>query len=237
MGRKILITGASKGIGLVIAQELVKNDYTVVGLARDFSNTNLKHKNFETIEVDLSDLDGLPAFLKSLVKDHGDIGGLILNAGKGLMGNLEQYSYSQMRELINLNLLSATYVVKAFISNFRKAKSGDIIFISSTSGLRGHGRAPMYCASKFGLRGFAQSMREDCIGDNIRVCTINPGVVKTPFFDDLYFTYGDEKENYVEPEDIAITVKMVLEMRSSTVMEEITIAPQRGVIKIKEKEL
>ena len=158
MNKKVLITGASKGIGLAITEKLLNCGCNVIGIARDFSKTNI---DFEKRIIDLANLKKLPDILKQLVKDHSDIDALILNAGKGLTGNLEQYSYKQMQELINLNFLSATYVVRAFIPLMKQKGKGDIIFVSSTSGLQGHPKGSMYCASKFALRGFADSLREE----------------------------------------------------------------------------
>ena len=97
--------------------------------------------------------------------------------------------------------------------------------MGSEAGLRGSRRGSVYCASKFALRGFAQALREECAASGIRVTIINPGMVLTPFFDDLDFGPGPEPANYVLPEDIADLVTSILSTRSGTVFDEVDVSP------------
>jgi NADP-dependent 3-hydroxy acid dehydrogenase YdfG len=80
------------------------------------------------------------------------------------------------------------------------------------------------------MRGFAQALREECGGSGIRVGIVNPGMVKTPFFDDLDFAPGDREDNYVEPADVASGIVWMLNSRPGTVIDEINLSPLKKVI-------
>jgi len=227
----VLVTGASSGIGHAISARLLDNGYRVVGMARDFSKARFVHGNFRAVSVDLSRLDELPARLDALVKDVPAIDSIICCAGSGRFGSLEEFSYTQISALLDLNLTSQIYLVRALIPGMKKRAAGDIIFIGSESARSGGKRGAVYSAAKFGLRGLAQSLRAECAAGGIRVSIVNPGMVKTAFFDELDFQHGDEPENYILPEDVAGAVLTILQARAGTVFDEINLSPQKKVIR------
>ena len=116
------------------------------------------------------------------------------------------------------------------LPHFKTKNRGDVIFIGSEAALEGGKKGSLYCATKFGLRGFSQSIRQESANKNIRVTLINPGMVRTSFFDDLNFQPGDDEENAIEPTDIADIIINILSMRSGTVVDEINLTPQKKVI-------
>ena len=229
MSRTIVVTGASSGIGRAVCQRLFDDGEQVVGIARDFSESGLEHDRFLPRVIDLSDLDALPGHLKALLKEHPQVDGLVCNAGRGRFGTLEQFSYDQIRDLMDLNFTSQAFFVRAFLPTL-KQKGGDIVFTGSEAALKGTQRGGVYCASKFALRGFAQALREECGRSNVRVAIINPGMVATSFFDDQDFRPGSDPANYVLPEDVAAAVAMVLGARAGTVFDEINLSPLKRVI-------
>ena len=226
----ILLTGASSGIGRATALLLLERDYRVIGLARDFSKFPCADENFTAIPVDLSALDALPVFLEQLLEKHGPIDGVICNAGKGRFASLEEFSYAQIRSLLELNLTSQLFLVRALLPAMKQRKSGTLIFMGSETALNGAKRGTVYAAAKFGLRGVAQSLRQECSASGVRVSIINPGMVKTEFFDELDFQPGNENDNFILPEDVAEAVLQVLEARAGTVFDEINLSPQKKVI-------
>ncbi len=226
----ILLTGASSGIGRATAQRLLERGYRVIGLARDFSKFACTDENFTAIPVDLSALESLPAFLEQLLEEQGPVDGVICNAGKGRFASLEEFSYAQIRNLLELNLTSQIFLVRALLPGMKQRKSGTLVFIGSETALNGARRGTVYAAAKFGLRGLAQSLRQECSASGIRVGIINPGMVKTEFFDQLDFQPGNEPDNYILPEDVAEAILLVLEARPGTVFDEINLSPQKKVI-------
>jgi len=229
----IVVTGASAGIGKATATLLLGQGYQVLGIARDFSQCNVDSNGFTAVEIDLSRLDELPARLEALTRSHSPINGLICCAGTGRFGSLEEFSCDQIRELIDLNLTSQIYMVRSLLPAMKRRGTGTIILMGSEAALVGGKRGAVYSAAKFGLRGLAQSLRQECAASGVRVSIINPGMVRTGFFDGLDFRPGDEEDNYILPEDVAAVALEILETRSGTVIDEINLSPQKKVIHFK----
>jgi len=228
--RCFVVTGASSGIGLAIARRLVADGHDVVGMARDFSKTAYSHERFQTVVADLADLETLPDRLQRLMGDHPDISGAVLCAGRGHFGNLEEFSYVQIRELVDLNLISQIYFARALLPHFKRLECSDLVLLGSEAALSGGRKGAVYCATKFALRGLAQALREECARRGVRVTLINPGMVQTPFFDQLSFRPGGSPENFVLPEDVASAVSLVVNARPGTVYDEINLSPLKRVI-------
>ena len=108
---------------------------------------------------------------------------MISCCGYGHFAELEQFSFAAMQKMMNVNFLSQALLVKTFIADLKKRQNAKIIFIGSECSLSGQKKGSMYCASKFALRGFSQSLRQECRGSNVAVSLINPGMVDTAFFD------------------------------------------------------
>lgn len=221
--RKILITGASSGIGKAATQKLLEEGHEIWGISRSITST---HPRLHAHQMDLSDLDALPDNLEPFL----DVDGIICNVGKGHFGNVEELSYKQIRSLIDLNFLSHVYLIKKLLPHLKKKPHADIIFMGSESGLIGQRKGSIYCASKFALRGFAQSLREECSTSNIRVSIIQPGMVRTPFFDTLSFQPGADANHAILPEDVAQMISTILQMRPGTVLDEVVLRPQKKTI-------
>ena len=223
--RKVLVTGASSGIGKAITDQLLGAGHQVWGIARRL--TESKHPHFHAHALDLSDLDTLPDKLKPFSKADT----IICNVGKGQFGHLEEVSFEQIRSVMDLNFLSHVYLIKTLLPHLKRLKHADVIFIGSEASLIGKRKGSIYCASKFALRGFAQSLQEECRTSPVRISIIQPGMVRTPFYDSLNFGPGDEDAHAILPEDVAQMVATILEMRRETVLDEIILSPKKRVIK------
>jgi len=231
MLRTILITGSSSGIGNAIKEHLLEKGHTVIGIARRKQEKN--HRNFFPYCIDLKKIKELPKALEALAKTFPNINGLICNAGMGKFANLEELSLNDLEDILHTNFLSHAYLSKYFLPSFKSLPHSDIIFIGSQAALVGEKKGTIYCASKFALRGFAQALRAECASSSVRVCIIQPGMVETEFYDQLYFTHGDSPLHSIKPTDIAHTISHILEMRQGTTFEEITLSPHQKVISFK----
>ena len=229
--KNIIVSGASSGIGRAISTRLLQQGYRVTGVARDFSKFPCDDQRFTPVCMDLSDLDELPARLDALIKKDSVIDGLICCAGSGRFGSLEEFSPPQIRKLLDLNLTSQLYLVRAVLPGMKQRGSGNIVFMGSEAALAGGKRGAVYSAAKFGLRGLAQALRQECAASGLRVSIINPGMVQTGFFNELDFRPGEAPDNYILPDDVALAVQMILEARQGTVFDEINLSPQKKVIR------
>jgi NADP-dependent 3-hydroxy acid dehydrogenase YdfG len=228
--RKLLISGATHGIGNAISGYLLEQGSEVVGIGRDFSSWPNQSDHFHKVIFDLSDLDRLPDCLNEIVRAHPDLDGVILNAGYGQFGSLEQFSYQQIRRMIDVNLTQHIFIARTMVPQLKKLGRGDIIIIGSESALSGGKKGALYSACKFALRGFAQSLRAECSTSGARVCLINPGMVDSDFFNELDFKPGDSPENHLRVKDIAEVVHWVLNAHPGTVFDEINLNPLKRVI-------
>ena len=233
MNRTILIAGASSGIGRSIAQSLLSQGHTVIGIARDIQTFEKTMPNFYPFALDFSKLNQLPNQIKKLIKEFPNIDTAIFSAGFGRFGALEQFSYTQIEELMNVNFTGQVFLTRALLPQLKKLTHSDLIYIGSEAALKGSRKGAIYCASKFALRGFTQALREECATNNIRITLINAGMVKTPFFDELNFSHGDDTKHYLLPEDISNAVNFILNSRAEINIDEINLNPMQKVIKFK----
>ena len=228
--RNIIVTGSSSGIGLSITKTLLKNKANVIGISRrtpNFSNKNYQHIGFDLSKIE-TEYDKLGNFIK-----EKPIHGLISNAGTGKLESLENFSPKQISEYINLNLNSHIIITRLLLPNFKANNNGFLIYIGSEASYRVGKYGSIYSACKFGLRGFVKSIRIETSSNNIKVTQINPGIVKTPFYNNLKISPGIEYDEFIEPNDISDVIIDVLKMRTGTVIDEINLTSQKKTIKFK----
>jgi len=229
--KQAIVTGASRGIGKAIADELINHNYRVIGMARRFSTEN--KEQFMPERIDFSDKKNLEPKLKAIHKHYGTPDAIIANHGIGQFGSIEEFSENQIDKLFTVNVLSHITLIKTFLPQMKKKGRGDIIFICSEAALQGKRKGTVYCATKFALKGFAEALRDECRTAGIRVSSIHPGLVKTDFFETLDFTPGTDPKEHILPEDIAKTVSLILNMRDGTVFQDISLMPQQQRIEKK----
>lgn len=135
---------------------------------------------------------------------------------------------------MNVNFTSQALVIKTFISSLKQKRSGNVIVIGSEAGLNGAKKGSIYCASKFALRGFCQSLRHECSNANVAVTLINPGMVNTEFFNSLNFAPADPTQHALQVDSIVETVEMVLKAKRPTVLEEINLQAIQKVLAMKQ---
>jgi NADP-dependent 3-hydroxy acid dehydrogenase YdfG len=235
MTRTILVTGASSGIGKATTEKLLHLGHRVIGISRDITRLTHNSNQFSSVEMDLSDLQKLPEQIKILEKQHPEIDTVIFSAGMGQFGSLEEFSYAQIELLLATNFTSQVFLAKGLISRLKQKPYSDLVFIGSEAALKGTRKGTVYCASKFALRGFTQALREECGKSNVRVSLINPGMVKTAFFDPLSFEPGNATNQHLLAEDVAEAVYYILNARPGIVIDEINLTPANRVVKAKNK--
>ena len=225
MAETVLVTGASSGIGQASARLLLEQGYRVIGISRRGRVDEFAQADFTGIKLDLGDLARLETELKQILGKH-PVDALVHAAGLGLFGSIEQFSLAQMEHLLRVNLTSAMVISRALLPSLRRRGRGRLVFVGSESALAGGKKGALYCASKFGLRGFCLSLRDDCAADGIQVSLVNPGMVRSAFFDDLAFAPGAAPENAIEPQDVAAAIWQILQTSPDIVIDEINLSPR-----------
>ena len=223
--KKFIVTGSSSGIGKSITKTLIKNKIKVIGISRNKDKNIIKSKYFQSEEIDFSELKNIPMKIEKVLDQNEDVEGLISCAGVGYFGNIENFSVDKILGSINTNLLSHIILTKYLVPFLKKKNKGKLIYIGSESALNGGKKGSLYSAAKFGLRGFTQSIRAEVASRNITVTLINPGMVKTNFFNNLDFQPGSNKKNSIIVYDIAKIVMSILEMNINTSVDEIVMNP------------
>ena len=229
----VLVTGSSSGLGYEITLKLLGLGAKVIGIARNHDRSKLENKNYTTYKCDVSAHEKLEILIKQILKKHPQINCFISNAGYGDFGPLENFSTLQIKNFIATNLTSHVVITKFLLPHFKRIKFGDIIFIGSEAGLLGAKNGSLYCTAKFGLRGFSEALSKDVANKNIRVSIINPGMIRTDFFENLNFEPGNDEENAINIKDVSSTVAYILDLSRNTIVDEINLSPLKKAIKFK----
>ena len=220
-----LITGASSGIGQATSRLLMAQGYRVIGISRRGQVAEFQNDNFSAVALDLARLDQLESRIAELVETCA-IDCFIHVAGEGHFGSIEQFSVAQIETSMRVNLTSAMVICRGLVPALRRRGKGRIIFIGSESALHAGRKGALYCAAKYGLRGFSQSLREDCSNDGIQVSLVNPGMVRSPFFDELSFEPGAAPENAIAVDDVAEIIWQILQSSPDIVIDEVNLSPR-----------
>jgi 3-oxoacyl-[acyl-carrier protein] reductase len=183
-GRLALVTGASKGIGRAIAEELARaGAQVVVGYrsGREEAEELAGRIGGRAVQADVSS----PDEAKRLVEEAGDVDVLVNSAGLTRDGVLARMSDDDWRTVIETNLSSVFYTCRAVARPMMKKRSGSIVNISSIVGVHGNFGQTNYAASKAGIIGFTKSLARELGSRNIRANVVAPGYVKTQLTDVL----------------------------------------------------
>lgn len=182
MSKNILITGASSGFGLLIANELHRKGYNVIGTSRNPEKMKLAVP-FKMIALDLDSEPSINTLPDRLFKEIGQLDILINNAGFLVTGIAEEIPIELGRKQFETNFWGTIKVTNAVLPYFRKQKFGKIITVGSITGLVAFPNTSYYAASKHALEGYYKALRYELTEFNIRVAMIEPGSFKTNIMD------------------------------------------------------
>lgn len=199
----VVITGGSKGIGKALAVALIAQGAQVVICSRDKTEIESVAKEIGATPfvADVTKADDVTALARFAVEKFGRIDVWVNNAGVWMPHSpLQNLDIERVRQMFDINVFGLMYGTKAALIEMQKQGSGTIINISSTSGLSGKPNSSGYAASKWAVRGFTDSIREECKGTNISVLTVFPGGTKTNLFDEA--PRADYKD-FMTPEYVA----------------------------------
>lgn len=181
--RNVLVTGASRGLGLAIARQAVADGFKVLAMSRRTSDglEALAKESGQVVHVshDLSDVEGLHNLVRKLDKEHGRLYGLVNNAALGRDGVLATMHESQIEELVRVNLLGSILLAKYAVRSMLLGGEGRIVNVSSIIAQTGFNGLSVYAATKAGLIGFTKSLARELGKAKITVNAVAPGYMQT----------------------------------------------------------
>lgn len=177
----VLITGASKGIGLTLAQTLQQRGYRVFGTSR--TPETASSQAFRLIPLEITKRESIQACIEAIIVEAGKIDVLINNAGYDLYGAAEETSIEEFDRQLHTNFTGAVNVTRTVLPYMRQQGGGKIINLSSIGGLISLPYNSAYAASKFALEGYSESLRYELLQHHIYVSLIEPSSVRTNTLD------------------------------------------------------
>ncbi len=178
MSKNILVTGASSGFGLLIANELHENGYNVIGTSRNPEKMQ-SMVPFKMIALDLDSEESINTLSERIFNEVEHLDVLINNAGFLVTGIAEEIPIDLGRKQFETNFWGTIKVTNAVLPYFRKQKFGKVITVGSITGLVAFPNTSYYAASKHALEGYFKALRYELTEFNIRVAMIEPGSFKT----------------------------------------------------------
>jgi NAD(P)-dependent dehydrogenase (short-subunit alcohol dehydrogenase family) len=183
-----LVTGTSSGMGLVAAVDLARAGLTVVATMRDTERAGAllaaaaaAGVELDVRTLDVTDMAGAAACIEEVQRDHGRIDVLVNNAGRGCVGTAEQLDMDTVRDQLEVNYLGVVALTKLVLPGMRERGQGRVVTVTSVGGAVGQPFADAYCAAKFAVEGFMQSLAVVAERFGVWVSVIEPAAVASDF--------------------------------------------------------
>ena len=227
-----VITGASSGVGKSLAIQLSDAGYKVVLAARSENKLNAIAEEIQTkggnclvVPTDVSQPEQINN-LKVRTLEYGDVFVVINNAGLGKFCKIEDVTLEDWNRQLDVNLRASFLVSQAFIPGMKQREKGMLVFMNSVAGKKGYPYSAAYVASKFGMRGLADSMREELRENNIKVISIHPGAVDTPFWDKTGVNFS--REEMLDTSTLAQSIMHAIQSPGNFTVEELVVRRTAG---------
>ena len=232
MSETAVITGASSGVGKSLAIQLSDAGYRVVLAARSEDKLNaiaeeIRSKGGDSLVVstDVSRPEQINN-LKDRALEYGDVSVVINNAGLGKFSKVEDVAIEDWDRQLDVNLRASFLVSQAFIPGMKQRLNGILVFMNSVAGKKGYPYSAAYVASKYGMRGLADSLREELREDNIKVISIHPGAVDTPFWDGTGVNFP--REEMLSTHTLAQSIVHAIQSPGNFAVEELVVRRTAG---------
>mgnify|MGYP001324727773 CR=1 FL=1 len=219
MEKVALVTGCSSGIGLETAISLARGGHFTYATMRDVKKSEKLNKivndqglPVKILELDVDDKESVDNAITQVMEEKGRIDTLVNNAGWGMWGTVENVSIEEFKQQFETNFFSIIRMIHKIAPVMRKQKSGNIVNVSSVAGRIGFPVSPAYISSKFALEGLSECLRFELGPFGINVIIIEPGVIKTNFFDSMKMAEKSDSVYNEITSKVVSGVKMMAEM-------------------------
>lgn len=179
------VTGASKGLGLSLVKQLLTKGYNVAATSRNIADLETavgKSESFLPLAVNITDEKSVNDAIRQTISLFGKIDVVVNNAGYGIVGALEELSDAEARGNFEVNVFGSLNVIRAVMPHLRGQQSGHIFNISSIGGFSGNYPGfGIYCATKFAVQGFTESLAAEAKAFGIKATIVSPGYFRTNF--------------------------------------------------------
>lgn len=232
----IIITGASSGFGAKTAEIFNQKGFPLLLIARRVEKIKQLPLNFENIlieNIDVTQINELNAAIKKAESIYGPADLLVNNAGVMLLGNITEQDESEWQTMLQTNVIGVLNGIKAVLGNMTKRNQGTIINVSSIAGYKAFVDHAAYAASKFGVHGLTETIRQEVADSNVRVSLVSPGAAETELLTHVtneksLTDYNSWKESMggltLDPAKVAETIFFIYNMPQEVTIREISIA-------------
>ncbi len=222
LGKRVLITGGTSGLGLSLAKLLTNEGARVWGCGHSQESvlearSSLPISNYSAVMCDVLDYDAL----KKLVESIGQVDVLINSAGIFLDGFVEDNDISRISSVIDTNLKGVIFATHAVLKGMKERNEGIIVNVSSTAGLKGKPNQAVYAASKFGVTGFTESLKIDLKGTKVDVLGFYPSKMNTQLM--KHSGVNKDTSQWMDPKDVAEVILFMLKRPDSMRMDKVVV--------------
>ena len=187
------VTGASKGMGLLLTKLLLDKGDKVAAASRNTDqlkqNVGIESDNFLPIELDITNSEAVKKAINKTIEYFDGLDVAVNNAGFSFIGSLEELTDEEFRKALDVNLFGTANVIRASMTQFRKQRSGHIINIASAAGYIAGANIGSYVASKFAMVGLTESLALEIEPVNVKATVVLPGSFRTNFLNEGSLTY------------------------------------------------
>ena len=212
--RTIVITGASGGLAQEMVKLLVDDQLILLGRNKDkLAQLYGNHPHTELVEIDITDDQALEVLVAELYQRYGKIDVVINNAGYGIFEDFDQISNQDIHQMFEVNTFALMNLSRRIATRMKESRKGHIINIVSMAGLIATGKSSLYSATKFAAIGFSNALRLELMPYGVYVTTVNPGPIRTGFFDqaDPDGTYLKSIDRFLlEPNTVAQKIVKII---------------------------
>ncbi len=226
--KKVLIVGATGGIGSEAAKLLINSQANVFATGRDRSKlgavaAELEIPDNQVFEMDVTQPEQVEKVAKAIHDKVGQLDILINAAGIGIIRPLESMSYEDFSKVIDINLKGTFNLLKNFLPPMKEAKKGLVINLPGVLGKTPMAGASAYAASKYGVDGLTKSVREELKRTDVRITNLYLGGTDTPFWDDIDMRVNRDK--FVTAREAGRAIWFLCQQPSSGVVSEMVVQP------------